>query len=96
MIFGLMMGMITVALAILPAAQMQTEVPPRGPGAKPVQMEHINVYGVELAKIARQGEGSKESCYIKRGQMPKTKTAPDRYVTGHLFSEENYKTKNNF
>jgi enterochelin esterase-like enzyme len=38
----------TVALAVQLAAQVQTEVPPVVPGAKPVTVEHIQVHGTAL------------------------------------------------
>jgi enterochelin esterase-like enzyme len=39
---------ITVALGPLLAAQVQTEVPPAVPGAKPVTVEHIKIHGAAL------------------------------------------------
>jgi enterochelin esterase-like enzyme len=45
-------GVIAVAVAACfaprPAAQVQTEVPPRVPGAKAVPLEHIKVHGIAL------------------------------------------------
>jgi enterochelin esterase-like enzyme len=40
--------LLTVALAISVAAQVQTEVPPVIPGAKPVQVERIKIHGTAL------------------------------------------------
>jgi len=40
--------LLTVALAISVAAQVQTEVPPVMPGAKPVQVERIKIHGTAL------------------------------------------------
>jgi len=40
--------LLTVALAITVAAQVQTEVPPVIPGAKPVQVERIKIHGTAL------------------------------------------------
>ena len=42
--------MLTIILAVAPrlAAQVQTEVPPAVPGAKPCTMEHIKVHGTAL------------------------------------------------
>src|SRR5215216_3397333 len=37
-----------VTFAILVAAQVQTEVPPVVPGAKPVQVERIKIHGTTL------------------------------------------------
>jgi enterochelin esterase-like enzyme len=46
--FSLMTLMITVALALPLAAQVQTEVPPVVPGAKPVKVERIKIHGTAL------------------------------------------------
>lgn len=39
---------ITAALCPSAAAQVQTEVPPAVPGAKPVTVEHVKVHGASL------------------------------------------------
>ena len=46
--FCLMTLTITVALALPLAAQVQTEVPPVVPGAKPVKVERIKIHGAAL------------------------------------------------
>ena len=53
---------LTMILAPLPrlAAQVQTEVPPPVPGAKPVTVEHIKVHGTSL-------EGNLEGDAVDRG-----------------------------
>ncbi|MEP7272660.1 MAG: alpha/beta hydrolase-fold protein, partial [Acidobacteriota bacterium] len=47
LIFGITL-LLTVALSISVAAQVQTEVPPVIPGAKPVQAERIKIHGTAL------------------------------------------------
>ena len=47
-LFGAMTLAITVSLGPQLAAQVQTEVPPVVPGAKPVTVEHIKVHGTAL------------------------------------------------
>jgi S-formylglutathione hydrolase FrmB len=46
--FRAIMLMIIVALALPLLAQVQTEVPPAVPGAKPVTVEHIKVHGTAI------------------------------------------------
>jgi enterochelin esterase-like enzyme len=45
---GLMTLFLSAAMALPAAAQVQTEIPPVIPGAKPVTVEHIKVHGVSL------------------------------------------------
>ena len=47
-LFSVMTLVITVSLGPRLAAQVQTEVPPVVPGAKPVTVEHIKVHGTAL------------------------------------------------
>jgi enterochelin esterase-like enzyme len=47
-LFCLMTLAVAVALCPQLAAQVQTEVPPPVPGAKPVSMEHVQVHGASL------------------------------------------------
>jgi hypothetical protein len=46
--FCFMTLLITMALALPLAAQVQTEVPPVVPGAKPVKVERIKIHGTAL------------------------------------------------
>ncbi|MDX2033808.1 MAG: alpha/beta fold hydrolase [Blastocatellia bacterium] len=54
--------MLTVALAVPLAAQVQTEVPPVVPGAKPVKVERIKIHGTAL-------EGNLEGNAVERDVM---------------------------
>src|ERR1044072_5088990 len=47
-LFRVIMPLVMLALALPLLAQVQTEVPPVVPGAKPVMVEHIKVHGTAL------------------------------------------------
>ena len=47
-LFFLMTLAVTVTLCARLGAQVQTDVPPAVPGAKPVSVEHIKVHGTSL------------------------------------------------
>src|SRR5215472_17076361 len=45
---SLMMFTVALALGVRLSAQVQSEVPPPVPGAKPVPLEHVKVHGTAL------------------------------------------------
>ena len=68
---------ITVVLAVPLAAQVQTEVPPVVPGAKPVTVEHVKVHGTALeGNLEGVGTGSTLSCMFTPSRVTFTPPQP--------------------
>ncbi|HWT02727.1 MAG TPA: hypothetical protein VN256_20940 [Pyrinomonadaceae bacterium] len=66
-IFCVLALLVTAAPAIVVRAQVQTEVPPTIPGAKPVKVERIKVHGTALEGNL-EGQGTHTSKVAERFQ----------------------------